>query len=300
MAKKTSTAFPEFKNEESAARYFAAYDAVLAAWPVPFEERDIATRLGLTHVIVSGPPDAPPLLLLPNFAGSATVWRLNIAGLSRHYRTYAVDVIGQPGKSVANQRIRTRRQVADWLNDLLDGLGIGRASMVGCSYGGFVALNHAVLAPERVDRIVAISPPGVFASQYWKLVYLMMIKAPLRQLLHRLKGGARIDPKTANAARFAAYRDKQWSALMTVMATERPTMCVTKTPAFTDAELRAIRAPTLLLIGEREVVYDANTALKHAQSRMLQLKGAIVPDADHIAAMAQPDDVNRRIVEFLH
>src|SRR5580704_10608399 len=120
---------PAFKSDEGRARYMAAYDAALADWPVPYQEIDVPTRLGLTHVIASGASDAPPLLLLPSFAGAAVVWRLNAEGLSRHFRIYAVDVIGQPGKSQAIRRMRNRRDYANWLVDLLDGLGIARTSI---------------------------------------------------------------------------------------------------------------------------------------------------------------------------
>ena len=52
--------------------------------------------------------------------------------------------------------------IRNWLNDLFD--GIARASVVGNSYGGFIALNQAALAPERIDRVVLISPAGGFVS----------------------------------------------------------------------------------------------------------------------------------------
>ncbi|MBV9331292.1 MAG: hypothetical protein JOZ55_07045, partial [Alphaproteobacteria bacterium] len=57
----SSATFPEFSSEESRARYLAAYDAVLREWPVPYEELDIPTALGPTHVVASGKADAPPL-----------------------------------------------------------------------------------------------------------------------------------------------------------------------------------------------------------------------------------------------
>ncbi|MGO9934923.1 MAG: alpha/beta fold hydrolase [Steroidobacteraceae bacterium] len=69
--------------------------------------------------------------------------------------------------------------------------------------------------------------------------------------------------------------------------------------AFSKAQLRAIQAPTLLLIGDKERLYEPHAILKLAQERLPGLTGAIVPNADHIAAMAQPDDVNERIIQFL-
>jgi pimeloyl-ACP methyl ester carboxylesterase len=297
LTEAASGPLPAFKSDGGRARYLAAYDAVLAEWPVAFEEIDVATRLGSTHVVVSGPAAAPPLLLLPSFAGTATVWHLNVAGLSQRFRTYAVDVIGQPGKSLAVRRLRDRRDYSEWLAGLLDGLGIRHASVVGCSFGGFVALNQALATPERVDRVVMISPAGVFASQYWKLTYAMRIRMPIVRLLRRLRGSARAAGMGDLVRR--APRDTAWSALMAATMAERPEVSVISPTVFNRTALRAIRAPVLLLIGAEETLYEPGAMLKLARSRMPGLTGAVVPDADHIAAMAQPDDVNGRIIRFL-
>jgi pimeloyl-ACP methyl ester carboxylesterase len=288
---------PAFSSEESRARFVAAYDAALAEWPARFEEIDVPTRLGPTHVIASGAADAPPLLLLPSFAGTAMVWRLNAEALSRRFRLYAVDVIGQPGKSLANRPLRNR-DYAPWLADLMDGLGVARASIVGCSFGAFLALNQALATPDRVERVVLISPAGTFASQYWKLTYAMRIRAPLLRLMRRISGAQRA-PSLADLGPRRLPRDMKWAALIGVTMAERAKVSVTNPTVFSRAQLRAIRAPTLLLIGDKETLYDPQAMLRLAQTRMPGLHGAIVPDADHIAAMAQPDDVNARIVDFL-
>jgi pimeloyl-ACP methyl ester carboxylesterase len=235
-------------------------------------------------------------VLLPSFAGTAMAWRLNIEGLSAHYRTYAVDVIGQPGKSIANRRIRNRQQLAAWLSDVLDGLNVDHASLVGCSFGGFLALNQALMTPERIERAVLISPVGTFSSQFWKLVYAMMIKGTVRKLLRRVKG-SKLAPSMADLG--MTPKDVKWAALMAVTMSEAPKVGIIRPTVFTNAQLRAIRVPTLLLIGEHERMYQPHALLQLAQQRMPQLQGAIVDDADHIAAMAQPADVNDRILQFL-
>jgi pimeloyl-ACP methyl ester carboxylesterase len=297
MTMRPTEALPAFKSDETRQRYLAAYDAVLRDWPVPYEALDVPTRWGSTHVIVSGSPDAPPLVLLPSFAATATVWRLNIEALSRRYRTYAVDVIGQPGKGWANRRLRDRHEYARWLSELFDGLGIRRASIVGCSFGGFLALNQASLTPERIDRVVLISPVGTFASQFWKLIYSARIKRPLVNLLRRLTRSK----KTASMADLGIRpRDMKWAALMGVtMSGAFSQVSVIKPAVLGRGELRAIRAPALLLIGDAERLYAPQEMLERARKRMPGLEGAVVPGADHIAAMAQPEDVNGWILRFL-
>ena len=300
MTRSARTGFPVFKSVESRARYMAAYEAVLAQWPVPYQERDIPTGLGSTHVIVSGPPDAPPLVLLPSFAGTAVVWRLNVEALSRQYRTYAVDVISQPGKSVANQRIRNRRQFAGWFTDLLDGLGVERTSLVGCSFGAFLALSQASLTPDRIDRVVLISPVGTFVGLTWRFA-LAMHTARLRRWIRRLQGDKRapdIADLGARAVRLPP-RDPLWRTLIGVTMAESAQVSMINAAVLSDGELRRIRPPTLLLIGDKEVLYEAHATVALARQRMPQIEAAVVADADHVAAMAQPDDVNARILAFL-
>ena len=285
---------PLFKSPEGEARFMDAYDAVLRDWPVPYQELDLPTRLGRTHVIVSGAPGAPPLLLLPSMAGTATLWRPNVAALSPHYRTYAVDTIGQVGKSAPARRIRDREECAGWLVDLLNALDIRRTAIVGSSYGGFLAMNQALLTPDRVDRVVLISPAGTFVGG---LVWVFL-RARLKRLLagdRRPRGitdllgeGAQLDPS-----------DAAWGALMSVTLADsaRPNLVTPK--VFGKNELAANRIPTLLLIGERELLYKPDQTLRLAMRRMPGLSGAIIPNAHHLAALACPHDVSSRILRFL-
>lgn len=226
------------------------------------------------------------------------MWRPNVEGLSRYYRIYAVDVIGQPGKSIANRRIRNRRDYAGWFIDLLDALGLERVSIVGNSYGGFLALNQASLTPERVDRVVLISPAGTFVPYIWKHLYVML-RMGLWQLT-RNKRGADVFSFFFRNIQFDP-RDAGWLALMALAVTGarmRDTNGIVPT-VFAKAELRGIRPPTLLLIGDKEVIYEPHATLSRARDRMPGIEADIVPDAHHIAAMAKPDDINARIRQFL-
>lgn len=280
-----------FRNDEARTRYLAAYDDVLRAWPVPYEALDIPTPLGMTHVIASGPPDAPTVLLLPSLAASAMLWQPNVAALSAHFRVYAVDVIGQVGRSVPSKRIRDRREMADWLSVLMDGLGVNRAALVGASYGGFLALNQAILAPDRVSKVVLIGPAATFQRLPLKFYYAMLVKGPLRRLFRRkpaarLPGGARL-------------ADSAWGRLMQAAMTTSAKPNLASAIVFSRCALRHVRAPVLLLVGEREVLYDAAKGLAVAKRRMPTLRGEIVPNADHLASLSAPDFVNARILDFL-
>ncbi|HWF76423.1 MAG TPA: alpha/beta hydrolase [Caulobacteraceae bacterium] len=293
-------AFPRFKTDAGKARYRAAYEAALKDWPVPFEALDIETALGPTHVIASGPAGAPQLVLLPSFAGTALSWRPNIAALAQRHRCYAVDVIGQPGLSLARRRLERPDDYAPWMAELLDGLGVARAAFVGCSFGGFLAARQALWAPERVERVALVGPPGVFAAMSWR-VALTMGTARLRRRVRRALGDKREPNARALHARGAPQHpeDDGWRKLMGVTMAESPEVSVTQAPVFTAAQLRRITAPMLLLVGAYEQLYEPAATISRARRLKPGIEAEIVPGADHIAAMAQPEWVNARLARFL-
>ena len=122
---------PIFTTPEGRAKYMAAYEAMFALWKVPHDSIDVKTSYGSTHINVSGLGDGYPLVLLHGAGLSSTAWFTNIAELSVHRRVYAVDTIGDAGKSAADRLIEQRTDYAEWLKEVFDGLNIERCDLLG-------------------------------------------------------------------------------------------------------------------------------------------------------------------------
>ena len=152
-----------FRSPQARARFIEKYDAVVADWPVDCEERDLETEFGTTHVIVSGPESAPPLVLLHGAGATALMWRPVIEALSATYRCYCVDTIIEGNKSIATRRSLGKTKLVAWLRQVFAALDIEQARVVGLSYGGWLAANLAVQSPELVNRLVLLCPAATFA-----------------------------------------------------------------------------------------------------------------------------------------
>src|SRR5688572_21884303 len=150
-----------FKTPEGEARFRAAYDAALKLWPAPYEELDIPTRFGATHVVSAGPNGAPALVLLHGYMATSVMWSPNVADFARSHRVYAVDIMGQPSKSIPGEPVRHAADYVAWLTAILDALHLDRACLVGMSYGGWLALTFVLAVPERVSKLVLLSPGGL-------------------------------------------------------------------------------------------------------------------------------------------
>jgi len=108
----------------------AYYEALAArVWPAGWEERMAPTGYGETFVRtvrivrIRGPAGAPPLVLLPGAAATSLMWAPNIGTLSEGCRTYAVDQVGEAGRSTCTRPVRTLNDLLGWLNELLTRCG---------------------------------------------------------------------------------------------------------------------------------------------------------------------------------
>ena len=258
-------------------------------WPVSYEEIDVPTRFGTTHVVVTGRTDAPPLVLLHGYSATLTMWSLSIADFSKDYRVYAIDVMGQPGKSVPDEPIRNAADYVTWLNATLNGLHLDRVLLIGMSFGGWVALNYAIVAPERVQKLALLSPGGFLPMvTQFTMRGMLMARFPTRFTVNSFM-------------RWLGFADDPLDLMyLGVKHFQIPIETLRVLPApFPDEALRAMHVPTLLLFGEREVIYDPAAALARARRLIPDFRGELVPASSHDMCLTQHDIVDARVLEFL-
>lgn len=281
-----------FKSLAGEAEFMACYDAALAQWPVPFTTVRVPSRFGATHVIVCGPEDAPPLVLLHASGSTSAVWLRNVGAVSQTYRTYLVDIVGEPNKSEWSDPLRSRSDCAEWLSEVLDGLNIDRTHLGGMSRGGWLITNFALANPNRVKSLMLFAPGGCFAkfrlSFFVHFLFPMLFptRPRLRRTVRWLSATGQVD---------------EWLAELMFLAVKHfrfPKRGIYPT-VFSDDELRGLRVPTMLLLGEHEVLYDSTAALNRAVKLVPGIRAELIANAGHLLIVEQPEIVNRRMVQFL-
>jgi pimeloyl-ACP methyl ester carboxylesterase len=100
------------------------------------------------------------LVLLHGMAGSSDTWREVIPRLSQHHRVVAPDLLGH-GQSDKPRADYSLGAFAVWLRDLLDELAVTRATIVGHSLGGGVAMQFVYQHPDYCQRLILISSGGL-------------------------------------------------------------------------------------------------------------------------------------------
>ncbi len=287
-----------FKSPKGEAEYMAAYEATMRLWMVPYEDMYIPSRFGNTHLVICGPKDAPPLVLLHSFFMSLTVWAHNIADLSRAYRIYALDMMGQPSKSIPDHPMRNRGEMAEWLTGVLDALRISQTDLIGWSYGGFAALNYAILRPDRIKRLVLLTPIGSFVplkTQFY--IRGMLTRLPGRFWSNSMMHWMSYEPNLKNEKTERMF-DLITNQFYQGVRYFRLPPTVLPTP-YTDEELRGVKNPTLLLIGQQESMYDPVPAIERAKRLIPDIQAELIPSAGHELAVSKPEAVDQRILKFI-
>ena len=282
-----------FKTADGEARFLGAYDAAMKLWPVPYEEIDIPSRFGTTHVVASGPQTAPPLVLIHGYMATLTMWSPNIAALSREYRVYAVDVMGQPSRSNPSEPIRDVADFVSWLTATLDALHLDRVSLVGMSFGGWLALNYAVAMPQRVRTLVLLSPGGLLPMvRQFSIRAMLMVWLPTRLTVNSF-------------FRWLGFTDRAYANTLDLMFLglkhfRMPVETARVLPAVVaDEQLGTMKVPTLLLIGDQEVISNPARALERARRLIPDFEGELVPGCRHDMCSSRHDSVDARVLDFL-
>ena len=279
-----------YKTPEVKRRLMNIYDEKMKDWPVPFEDVFLNTGYGKVHVIVSGPENSPPMLLLHASAVSSWSWKYNIEGLSRHFRIYAIDLIGDAGKSEfadLKHIMKTGKDQAELYAEITKNLGVVKAYVVGASEGGFIGSNYAMFHPERVKKLVLLGPMG----------YSGALKSVLRITIAQLFPLKSIQESTFRWAFSdnAKLRDeyKEWFPL--IMNGQLPAK-VAPLP-FSAEKRRRLSMPVLFVFGKKDNLVG-NPEQAKARVQDIQNVRVEILDAGHLMAGELPDQVNTLIIDF--
>ncbi|MFG2205891.1 alpha/beta fold hydrolase [Streptomyces sp. NPDC048638] len=273
-------------------RFRAAYDAVLDRWPGPVDRLDLTSAYGTTRVTAYGPEGGEPLVLLHGGGATSTVWFANAAGPGRTRRIYAVDRIGEAGRSVRGDRpLRSTDDLHAWLDGVLDGLGLDRPDLCGHSYGGWIALTHALRAPRRVRKLVLLDPTQCFAGL--RPGYLLRALPLL------------VRPTAERARAFLAWEtrgteiDPTWRELYG-RAAEFPHARVVVAKRPRPEELRASTVPMLVLLAGDSRAHDSRRVQAAVSRHLPRADTAVLAGLSHHAMpFVRAAELDHRILEFL-
>jgi pimeloyl-ACP methyl ester carboxylesterase len=288
-----------FRSAKAKEMYLELYDRMERLWPVVSETRTVKTSFGRTFVRISGPKDAPPLVLLPGANATSLMWFPNIEALSKSYKTYAVDNIYDFGRSVFTRRIKTSDDFVGWLDELFDALDLGDSiNLLGLSYGGWLTGQYAIHSPDRISKLVLLAPAATvlpLRPEFLKEAIITLI--PHRQYVKKNMFMVLEDLVNKNEEGRALVEELVEQMYM-AQRCFKPKMLPSPT-VLTDEELQSLNMPTLFLVGENEKIYSPQEAIRRLRRVASQIKAELIPYAGHDLSVVQAEKVNWIVLDFL-
>ena len=264
-----------YLTDAGAARVADAYREILREWPTPNEQMRVPTRHGETFVVACGPRDAPPVLLFHGAISNAAAWMFDAPAWARHFRLYAIDMIGETGFSAPARPPLDSDAYATWIDDILAALGVGRAGVVGVSLGGWLAFDYAVRRPDRVTAVAALCPAGIGAQKNFMLAALpLLLLGPWgARKMRELVFGPAMAATSPTMARFGEFL-----VLLHANARRR----IIKIPRVSDAALKALSVPVLAIVGGKDVMLDSADTRRRLQTNVAGAEVHYLPGARHV------------------
>ena len=275
------------------------------------EPRREETRLHGRRISYLTAGEGPVLLLIHGIASDSEVWRASLPLLARRARVIAPDLPGH-GSSGKGPGDYSLGSLACMLRDLLVTLGHERATLVGHSLGGGVAMQFSYMFPERTERLVLVSTGGLGPNVNLLLraatlpgsdFAIALTIGPITALgragvaaLRRV--GLRVAPDLGEVGRgFATLADGEGRAAFLDTLRSVVNFRGQRIDA-SDRLYLAVGMPTLLVWGER----DAIIPVGHGQSAAEQMPGSRLvtfPDAGHFPQIEDPHRFAATVREFL-
>ncbi|MEM7062312.1 MAG: alpha/beta hydrolase [Cyanobacteria bacterium P01_B01_bin.77] len=288
-----------FRNLHAKRQFLSAYDSRSEQWPVPSETTVVKTSYGQTFIRISGPENGSPMALLHGHSENSLNWLPNIKELSQSYRTYAIDIVSDPGRSVYTKMMKSADDFTKWLDEVFDGLGLNSSiNLVGLSYGGWLASQYSLRFHQKLNKMVLIAPAGFtrFPLRFiFFAIFLSLFQFRIKFLFKKLTRWMFIDflKSSENEAEF-----NKWFDFIYLGMKSHKSQPIVFAKVLTDEELYNLKVPTLFLTGNNEIIYSVERVINRLNHLAPNVEIEVIKNAGHDLPIAKPQEVNRAILKF--
>ncbi|WP_277679609.1 alpha/beta fold hydrolase [Gracilibacillus dipsosauri] len=276
-----------FVNSGAEEKFLNLYDEVMKLWPDSREELQLETSLGPTHVYAYGNKKGDPIVLLHGANSTSASWANYVITLGQYHRIFAIDTIGDAGRSIQKAPIQHAKDYVHWLEEVFQGLKLKEVHLVGASYGGWITLNQAIHSSELLQSITLLDPARALdgiSYKTWPFMLWASIFGPdsIRRGFIRWTGAGSLPSKKQTELVISAMRDYKMQRI--------PPQYVS------DEDLQSIKVPTLLLLGEKSPMHNSKRAASRAKNLLQDVEVKLIPKVGH---QLPADIVNDFLLRFI-
>ncbi len=283
-----------YKSEKGYEKMMALYSMNMSKWTVPYKEMDVKTSWGATHIIKSGLKNKKPLIVLHGGGCNSSLEYIEISDLTRDYIVYAIDILGEPGKTMPHKLPKKPIDLAEWLNEVFLALDIKEADIYGVSYGGLTALWFLHLYPQKVKKMAIVS--------YTYMDQRPPIMNTLKLIYYALTSGNENAMKLIRFMNNGPMKDKDFEKILSSFTGNRikhthinSINVYNSVPA--DSIIK-IEKPVLIIMGEKDCLFNARKAVQYLKNiNNSNIRYEVIEGLGHIP-FDKRETIMSRVLEF--
>ena len=237
----------------------------------------------------------PNLIFLHGLGGEAGMWAGNIGPASEKHHVYALDQIGfgHSDKPLIDYKIET---FVEFLQAFMQTLGIPKATLVGNSLGGWIAVDFAAQHPDMVDKLVLVNAAGMRPEGGPGKLSIDLNPSSLANMRAILEFIVYDRQTVTDALVRQVYEQHLKSG--DGYTIQRVLMGVFATDQFEDEKAGSIHAPTLVLWGHDDALIPLASGERY-QKTIPGAKLVVFDRCGHIPQIEKPQEFNKALMEFL-
>ncbi|MCD6065416.1 MAG: alpha/beta hydrolase [Bacteroidetes bacterium] len=282
-----------YKSPETKAKIWKLYDERIRNCNIEYEEVYVDTFAGKTHVIITGEPSGPPLIVLHGINAGAPMALEAVKGLGKHYRIYAFDTVGQATKSSETRLPMNDKSYGKWIAETMDGLGIKQAYTIGISFGGFLLQKAMSYCPERILKGIMVVPGGLVNGAAGTSFAKLSI--PLMKFLFTKKEKHLVNFMNA------FYDDKETKDIAFQKHVLLGIKMDYRRPALLQAEdVKEMKHPVYAIVVDNDIFFPGNKALERCKKLFPDFRDSyILRNTKHIPSASKFAEIESKIVQWL-
>lgn len=256
---------------------------------VSCELQTIETSYGLAQAICFGAEAKKPLILLPGAIGCALITLEASLELASDYYIYIVTEMFQTNSGLAADHPISDDQYAKWLYEIISRLDIQDVTLVGFSFGGFIAARSLIYNERNISEAYLIMPEGIIEPNYWRV---------MKGIISDLKQNGKLDKVTL----YQHYLKEITTDSDRYGTEEQPNLWLLSSNRFLEGrtiqplETMSIKTPVYLVAAEKDAVFPYKNLFERTGEVFPSFKGGILlKESKHI-----PNKQGvRKIIQFI-
>lgn len=283
-----------YKSSSCRDKMMSLYDKQMESLNIEYEDVYVDTRFGKSHLIKTGNPEGKPILIFHG-GNSTTPYSLrSFLSLRKERLIYAVDTIGQPGKSSEYCLSPSNLEYGIWASDVIHGLGLGKVDCLGGSFGGGILAKLMCFAPEKISRAILIVPSGFSNTSNIG----MLIKMGIPMIFYI---STRKDKWLERSILPMALRKDEidYDTVEMVKNTFENVCVKSRMPSsIKSKDMTNFAEKTLLIAGEKDILFPGRKVIKRAKRLIPDIKTHLMMNCGHMNASSSEE--HKRIMTLIN